>query len=108
MFSVSTYYDGILFLKLKPICQRDIYHFLVLMKVEQLSISGNVVNVPADVMSTVNKLPRMLTEDETIALKFKRSLNFNSVAFERIRPNKVLNAAKWLVENIELFRNEGI
>lgn len=54
-------------------------------------------------MSTVNKLPRMLTEDEIIALKFKRS-----VAFERIRPNKVLNAAKWLVENSELFRNEGI
>ena len=42
----------------------------------QLSISENVVNVPADVMSTVNKLPRMLTEDETIALKFKRSLNY--------------------------------
>lgn len=75
----------------------------------QLSISGNVVNIPADVMSTVNKLPRMLTEDETIALKFKRSLNFkHSVAFERTRPNKVLNAAKWLVENSELFRNEGI
>lgn len=32
MFSVSTYYEGILFLKLKPICQRDVYHLLVLMK----------------------------------------------------------------------------
>lgn len=32
----------------------------------------------------------------------------HSVAFERIRPNKVLNAAKWLFENRELFRNEGI
>ena len=42
----------------------------------QLSISENVVNVPADVMSTVNKLPRMLTEDETIELKFKHSLNY--------------------------------
>uniref|UniRef100_A0A8W8KBQ2 Uncharacterized protein n=1 Tax=Magallana gigas TaxID=29159 RepID=A0A8W8KBQ2_MAGGI len=30
MFSVSTYYEGIL--KLKPICQRDIYHLLDLMK----------------------------------------------------------------------------
>lgn len=71
-----------------------------------MSISGNVLNVPADVMS-VNKLPRMLTEDKIITLKFKRSLNFkHSVAFERIRLNKVLNAAKWLVENSELFRNE--
>lgn len=47
----------------------------------QLSISGNIVNVPADVKSTV-------TEDETILLKFQRSLNFNHfVSFERIRPN---------------------
>ena len=75
----------------------------------QLSITGNVVNVPADVMSTVNKLPRLLTEDETIALKFKRNLNFkHSVAFERIRPNKVMNAAKWLVQNSDLFKSEGI
>lgn len=74
-----------------------------------MSISGNVVNVPADVMSIVNKLPRMLTEDKTISLKLKRSLNFkHSVAFERIRPNKVLNAAEWLVENSELSRNKGL
>lgn len=75
----------------------------------QLSISGNVVNVPADVTSTVKKLPRLLSEDETISLKFKRNLSFNHcVAFERIRPHKVFAAATWLVENSELFQQEGI
>lgn len=75
----------------------------------QLSINGNVVNVPADVTSTVKKMPRMLSENETIALNFKRSLNFkHSVASERIRPKKVFVAAKWLVENSALYKSEGI
>jgi len=75
----------------------------------QLSITGNVVNVPADVTSTVKILPRLISEDETIGLKFKRRLSFkHHVAFERIRPNKVIAAANWLVENSALFRNEGI
>lgn len=60
-----------------------------------MSITGNVVNVPADVTSTVKKLPRLLSENETIPLKFKRSMSFkHSMAFERIRPNKVLAATK--------------
>lgn len=75
----------------------------------QLSITGNVVNVPADVTTTVKKLPRVLSQNETIPLKFKRSLNFkHSVAFERIRPNKVKAAAKWLMQNSALFQSEGI
>lgn len=37
---------------------------------------------------------------ETIALKFKRSLK----GFGQ----KVIVAAKWLIENSDLFRNEGI
>ena len=38
----------------------------------QLSIHGNVVNVPADVNSTVNSLPRPLNELQTIPIKLKR------------------------------------
>ena len=75
----------------------------------QLSIIGNVVNVSADASSTVKKLPRLLSEDETVAMKFKRSLSFkHSVSFERIRPARVISAARWLVENSKLFQNEGI
>lgn len=75
----------------------------------QLSITGNVVNVPADVTTTIQKLPRLVSEDETIPLKFKRSLMFNhSIAFENVRPNKVLNATKWLIKNSNLFKAEGV
>lgn len=74
-----------------------------------LSITGNVVNVPADVTTIVKKLPRVLSQNETIPLKLNRSLNFkHSVAFERIRPNKVNVAAKWLMQNSVLFQSEGI
>ena len=30
------------------------------------------------------------------------------VAIENVRPNKVFEAAKWLVKNSPIFRNEGI
>lgn len=75
----------------------------------QLNIKGNIVNVPADVNSTIKTLPRMMNENETIMLKLKRRLSYkHHVAFENIRPNKVFQAAKWLVANSLLFRNEGI
>ena len=35
----------------------------------QLSIQGNVVNVPADVNSTVSVLPRPINESQTIPIK---------------------------------------
>lgn len=75
----------------------------------QLSIKGNVVNVPADVNRTVKQLPRLLDDNETIPVKFKRSLSLkHHITFENIRPNKVFEAAKWLVKNSTIFRNEGI
>lgn len=40
----------------------------------QLSITGNVVNVPVDVATTIQKLPRLQSENETIPLKFKQNL----------------------------------
>ena len=75
----------------------------------QLNLRGNVVNVPADISSTIRSLPRLLNEDETIMLKLKRRLDYkHHVAFENIRPNKVYEAAKWLVSNSALFKSEGI
>ncbi|CAB4002193.1 Hypothetical predicted protein [Paramuricea clavata] len=47
----------------------------------QLKINGNIVNVPAHVVNNVNLLPR---------------------------PNKVAEAAKWLVNNGNLYKDEGI
>lgn len=56
----------------------------------QLNSKGNIVNVPADVNTTVKLLPRMLDNTETIPVKLKRKLSYKPfVAFEKIRPNKV-------------------
>ena len=37
----------------------------------QLSIHGNIVNVPSDVNSTVHCLPRPINESQTIPIKLK-------------------------------------
>ncbi|PIK59047.1 hypothetical protein BSL78_04004 [Apostichopus japonicus] len=42
----------------------------------QLNIKGNVVNVPADVSTTVRSLPRRMDESQTIPVKFKRKLSY--------------------------------
>lgn len=61
----------------------------------QLNIKGNIVNVPADVNSTIKTLPRMMNENETIMLKLKRRLSYkHHVAFENIRPNKSFSSCK--------------
>jgi len=72
----------------------------------QLSIHGNVVNVPADINSTVSTLPRSVNESRTIPIKLKRSLSYkHCYQFQKVRPRKVLEAAKYLVETSELFQN---
>ncbi len=75
----------------------------------QLSIHGNVVNVPADVNSTVSVLPRPIKESQTIPIKLKRRLGYkHHYQFQNVRPSKVLEAAQYLVRTSELFKNEGI
>ena len=75
----------------------------------QLSIHGNVVNVPADVNSTVSVLPRPINESQTIPIKLKRRLGYkHHYQFQNVRPKKVLAAAQYLVRNSEIFKNEGI
>ena len=75
----------------------------------QLSIHGNVVNVPADVNSTVSVLPRPINESQTIPIKLKRRLGYKRhYQFQNIRLTKVLEAAQYLVRNSEIFKNEGI
>lgn len=45
----------------------------------QLSIHGNIVNVPSDVNSTVHCLPRSLSESQTIPIKLKGVLVINII-----------------------------
>lgn len=57
--------------------------FLKLMQAprgKKLKITGNVVNVPADVSSTVNLLPSLGNETGTIKVKLKRRLQYKNSA----------------------------
>jgi len=75
----------------------------------QLSIHGNIVNVPSDVNSTVHYLPRPPSESQTIPIKLKRRLSYkHHYQFQNVRPKRVLDAAKYLVDTSDLFRGEGI
>ena len=75
----------------------------------QLKITGNVVNVPADVGNTVNMLPRLSHETHTIKVQLKRRLQYKSSALSlNIRPLKVMQAASWLVSNSPLYQEQGI
>ena len=76
---------------------------------KQLKINGNVVNVPADVINTVNLLPRLPEQSGTIKVQLKRRLQYKSSALSlNIRPHKVLQAANWLASNSTLYQDQGI
>ena len=65
--------------------------------------------MPSDVNSTVHCLPRPLSESQIIPIKLKRRLGYkHHHQFKNVRPKKVLDAAKYLVDTSELFRTEGI
>ena len=75
----------------------------------QLKITGNVVDVPADVNGTVTMLPRLPDETGTIKVQLKRRLQYKSSALSlNIRPNKVMQAAAWLVNTSPLYQDQGI
>ena len=68
----------------------------------QLSIHGNIANVPSDVNSTVHCLPRPLNESQTIPIKLKRRLSYkHHYQFQNVRTKRVLDAAKYLVDTSE-------
>ena len=75
----------------------------------QLKIYGNIVNVPADVNSTISVLPRLPHESGTISVNLKRRLQYKGSSLSlNVRPHKVLQAAHWLLNNSSLYRDEGI
>ena len=67
-----------------------------------------VVNVPIDVDKTVNQLPRTFLQSKTIQLQLFRKLSFSKpYLYETIRPNVVLEAARYL-STIEIFKLEKV
>ena len=76
---------------------------------KQFKITGNVVNVPADVTNTITSLPRLPQDAGTIKVQLKCRLQYKSSALSlNVRPNKVLQAAAWLANNSDLYNEQGI
>ena len=72
-------------------------------------MNGNVVNVPADVIDTVNLLPRLPEQSGTIKMQLKCRLQYKSSAMSlNIRPHKVLQAVNWLASTSTLYQEQGI
>ena len=67
------------------------------------------MNVPADVCDTINMLPRLPQDTGTIKVQLKRRLQYKSSALSlNVRPNRVMQAAAWLVNTSNLYREQGI
>ena len=77
-------------------------------RIRQLKIHGNIVNVPADVASTVTiMLPCLQCQTGTIKVNLKRKLLYKRFAMS-LRSCEVLQAAIWLRTNSSLYKDEGV
>ena len=72
----------------------------------QFKTKGNVVNVPADVNNTVNKLLQLPQESGTIKVQLKEYEC--SALCLNVRPNKIFQAANWSATNSILYREQQI
>ncbi|XP_058974718.1 uncharacterized protein LOC131800881 [Musca domestica] len=74
----------------------------------QCAVRGAVVNVPIQLDTTVNVLPRAVNQTEVVQVHLKRRLQYeHSFMTETIRPAKIFEAARYLV-NTELYRKHNI
>ena len=76
---------------------------------KQFKINGNIVNVPADVTNSVSLLPQLPNEACTTKVNLKRKLQFKRSALSlNVRPHKTVQAAKSLINNSALYKEEVI
>ena len=74
----------------------------------QHGLHGMVVNVPIDVEKTVNQLPRTFQQSQTIQLQLFRKRSFSKpYLYETIRPNLVVEAARYLSDT-DLFKDQKV
>lgn len=75
----------------------------------QLSIRGNVVNVPVDIQPTIKALPRQFDESVTVPVRLKKKLSFKTCDFtQNVRPQAVVSGLHWLMQNSELYKDSGV
>lgn len=74
----------------------------------QSALYGNVVNVENELDICAQVLPRKFDETSTIQVQLMRRMRYISpYMYETIRPHKVFEAAKYLVET-ELYKAENV
>jgi hypothetical protein len=67
------------------------------------------VNIPADVNTTVTRLPRCQDELQTIKLNLKRTMGAkHPYMSEAIRPLRVMRVGKWLFANGPLYKEANV
>ena len=73
---------------------------VALPKGKQKAIHGPAVNVPTQLDTICNLLPRLPNECEIIPMKLKRRLCYKShYMFDSVHPQKIIDALKWLIQN---------
>ena len=72
-------------------------------------VQGNVVNIAVEIAPTVNKLPCGMNELDTVAVTYKRKLQYKKCEFhENVRPFVVWRVAHYLVENSCVFKENEV
>ena len=75
----------------------------------QFSLYGSICHLPIEIGKVISTLPRSLDQYETIAVKLKRRLSYkNSVFSENVRPQKIIEALQYLLQNSELYQKHNI
>ena len=76
---------------------------------QQLSLFGNIINVPGNIEPGIIALPRYINSHGTVCIRIKRKLEYKSVYKTfNVRPQRVLLSLKWLMENSELYKEANI
>lgn len=80
-------------------------NIVLLPRGSQMSLMGNVINVPADIEYGICQLPRYINHEGTVSVRIKRCLRFKGVYRKiNVRPYKVINALKWLMANSTMYK----
>jgi hypothetical protein len=74
----------------------------------QYGLSGSIVNVTNDLDISVNSLPRNLQDTATVSVMLMRRMCYKSpYMYEKIRPAKVYDAAKYLIQT-PVYEDENV
>jgi len=74
----------------------------------QSALHGNVVNVENDLNVCAAVLPRRFNETSTVQVKLMRRMKYtNPYLYETIRPLRVYQAAKYLIDT-DVYKTENV